>query len=74
MKVEEPSLIQYNQWGQRIDTLKTSEGWRGLKKVAAEEGLVAIPYERKEGSFSRTYAFVKTYLWLPECGCESTRL
>lgn len=34
----EPTLIQHDQWGQRVDVLKTSEGWRGLKAVAAEEG------------------------------------
>lgn len=36
----EPTLVQHDQWGQRVDVLQTSEGWRGLKGVAAEEGWV----------------------------------
>ncbi|GAA5929976.1 uncharacterized protein JCM15063_004681 [Sporobolomyces koalae] len=62
----EPTLTQYDQWGQRIDTLETSESWRQLKQVAIEEGLVAISFERKEGEFSRTRAFAKAYLFAPE--------
>lgn len=42
-----PVLQQYNGWGQRIDELITSEAWRRLHDVSAEEGLVAIGYERK---------------------------
>jgi hypothetical protein len=36
----EPTLVQYDHWGRRVDMLKTSEGWRGLKGVAAAEGCV----------------------------------
>jgi hypothetical protein len=38
----EPTLVQYDQWGRRIDQLLTSEGWRGLKAVAAEEGYLYV--------------------------------
>ncbi|GAA5841835.1 hypothetical protein JCM3766R1_005585 [Sporobolomyces carnicolor] len=62
----EPSLIQYDQWGHRVDVLETSESWRELKKVAVEEGLVAIPFERENGEFSRIHGFAKGYLFAPD--------
>jgi len=42
-----------------VDKLNTSEGWKKLHDVAAEEGIVAIAYERKQGEFSRLYQFGK---------------
>ncbi|GAA5929892.1 hypothetical protein JCM1841_001252 [Sporobolomyces salmonicolor] len=62
----EPVLTQYDQWGRRVDTLHTYEGWRALKGVAAEEGLVAIAMERNEGEHSRVRSFAKSYLFLPD--------
>ncbi len=35
----------------RIDEIKVSEGWKKLHQVSAEEGLVAIGYERKYGKY-----------------------
>ncbi|KNC99289.1 uncharacterized protein SPPG_05543 [Spizellomyces punctatus DAOM BR117] len=57
-----PTLTQYDHWCRRIDKLETSEGWRALKGVAAEEGLIAIGYERKLRQFSRVYQFAKLYV------------
>ncbi|KAM0786444.1 hypothetical protein ACM66B_001907 [Microbotryomycetes sp. NB124-2] len=68
LTLAEPSVQQFDQWGQRVDALKTSEGWRRLKRVAAEEGVVSIAYERPIGDDSRTWMFLKTYLWSPESG------
>ncbi|GAA6032121.1 hypothetical protein JCM8097_007083 [Rhodosporidiobolus ruineniae] len=62
----EPTLTQYNQFGQRLDKLYTSEPWRILKGIAAEEGLVSIAHERKEGVHSRIRFFAKNYLFVPE--------
>lgn len=61
-----PTLTQYSEWGRRVDTLYTSEGWRKLKGVAAKEGLVGISYERLYGQWSRIYAFAKTLLFVAE--------
>jgi hypothetical protein len=60
--VTPPSLTQYDQWGRRVDILHTSEGWRSLKAICQEEGIVAIPYERKHGEYSRIHAFSKLLL------------
>jgi hypothetical protein len=56
------TLTQYNQWGQRVDDLRTSEGWRKLEESATREGYISIPYERKYGEHSRTYSFAKALL------------
>jgi len=61
-----PTLIQYSHWGRRIDQLQTSEGWRRLKEIAIEEGLVSISYERRYGEWSRVYAFAKALLFTGE--------
>lgn len=66
MKASEPHLVQYNQWGRRVDELHTSEGWRGIKRIAAEEGMVATAFERREGEYSRLWGLVKTHIWTPE--------
>lgn len=57
-----PTLVQYDQWGRRIDSLQTSEGWRELKAIAQKEGLPGIFYERKYKEYSRTYGFAKMIL------------
>ncbi|RPD62338.1 hypothetical protein L226DRAFT_532644 [Lentinus tigrinus ALCF2SS1-7] len=57
-----PQLIQYDSWGRRVDELRTSEGWRGLKDIYVREGLVAIPYERKYQEHSRPYGFAKLFI------------
>lgn len=49
-----------------MDELHTSEGWRALKRIAAEEGMVATACERKEGDLSRIWSFAKTHLWTPD--------
>ncbi|KAI8057755.1 hypothetical protein BDF22DRAFT_615618, partial [Syncephalis plumigaleata] len=60
-----PTLRQYDPWCRRVDELDTSEGWHQLKPVAAEEGLVAIAYERAQGEYSRLYQFAKLHLFAP---------
>ncbi|KAG8765550.1 hypothetical protein FRC20_007011, partial [Serendipita sp. 405] len=64
-----PTLTQYSQWGHRIDTLHTSEGWRKLKTLAVTEGLVSHNYNdtrQQYGEYSRIYAFAKTLLFVAE--------
>lgn len=58
-----PQLTQYDAWGKRIDHVQVSQGWLNLERVAAEEGLVAIGYERTFGENSRLYQFAKLYLY-----------
>lgn len=60
-----PELVPYDPWGQRIDQIDVSHGWRELERISAEEGLVAIGYERRHGAASRLHQFAKLYLFSP---------
>ncbi|MBI4357373.1 MAG: acyl-CoA dehydrogenase family protein [Gammaproteobacteria bacterium] len=60
-----PRLIQYDPWGRRIDKIQLAHGWGALDTVSANEGLVAIGYERTYGALSRLYQFAKLYLFHP---------
>jgi alkylation response protein AidB-like acyl-CoA dehydrogenase len=59
----EPRLVQFDPWGRRIDEIQVARGWLELDRVSAEEGLVAIGYERRYGPLSRLYQFAKAYLF-----------
>ncbi len=51
-----PHLVQTGAWGtRRLDRVLTCEAWQRQKRVAAQEGLVAIAYEREQEEFSRLY-------------------
>ena len=58
-----PRHVPYDPWGRRIDVIETSDAWRELDRIAAEEGLVAIGYERKHGELSRIDQFARLYLY-----------
>ena len=61
----EPRLVQHDPWGRRIDRIEVAHGWKELGRVSAEEGMVAIGYERTLGSLSRVHQFAKLYLFNP---------
>ncbi|KAI0711802.1 acyl-CoA dehydrogenase NM domain-like protein [Cerioporus squamosus] len=65
--VQPATLTQYNEFGQRVDRLHTSEGWRHLKNFAVREGYAAIAFERKYGEHSRTYQFARTMVMTGDC-------
>lgn len=69
-----PKLISYNAWGDRVDEIQVRPEWNELRRVAAEEGLVAIGYERKYKEYSRLYQFVKLYLYTPSSAIFSCPL
>ena len=69
-----PQHIPYDAWGRRIDTIQVSTAWRALDNISAEEGLVAIGYQRTYGSLSRLYQFAKLYLFHPSSAIYSCPL
>ncbi len=73
-EAQEPALIPYDPWGGRIDDIQVSSAWKALDSISAEEGLIAIPYARKEGKYSRPYQFAKTYLFHPSSAYYSCPL
>ncbi|MCB0507650.1 MAG: acyl-CoA dehydrogenase family protein [Bacteroidetes bacterium] len=70
----EPYLIQFDAYGNRIDEIVVAQGWKNLHVAAAEEGLVAIGYERKFKEFSRLYQFIKLYYYTPSSAIYSCPL
>ncbi|PWN43525.1 acyl-CoA dehydrogenase NM domain-like protein [Ceraceosorus guamensis] len=49
---EGPKLIQYDQWGQRLDKVVTSEGWRAIATWLAERG---VPGEAFDEEYQQAY-------------------
>ena len=41
-EVNEPTLTQFDAWGNRVDEIKVADGWKQLERVAAEDGLAAV--------------------------------
>ncbi|HEY2374645.1 MAG TPA: acyl-CoA dehydrogenase family protein [Gemmatimonadaceae bacterium] len=69
-----PRHVPYDAWGRRIDVIETSEAWRALDRIAAEEGLVAMGYERRHGAHSRVDQFARLYLYAPSSATYSCPL
>ncbi len=61
----EPTLTQWDAWGNRIDRIELTPLWREAQAVAAREGLVATPYERRHGRYSRVHQFALVHLFHP---------
>jgi alkylation response protein AidB-like acyl-CoA dehydrogenase len=64
-RLNEPRLTQWDPWGNRIDSIELTELWKVAAPLAAKYGLVAIPYEREHGAYSRTHQFAALYLFHP---------
>ena len=52
----------------------TCQAWKELKKISAEEGLIATAYEGKYGEYDRLYQMVKLFLFSPVSGLYSCPL
>uniref|UniRef100_A0A667YFM6 Acyl-CoA dehydrogenase family member 11-like n=1 Tax=Myripristis murdjan TaxID=586833 RepID=A0A667YFM6_9TELE len=63
-----PRLVHFDPWGRRVDHIVTSPAWRRMKDLSAQEGLVALGYERPFGEWSRVYQMSKLYLYSPSSG------
>ncbi|KAF9437658.1 hypothetical protein BGZ76_011772 [Entomortierella beljakovae] len=71
MEEDQPRLRQYDSWCRRVDELLVTEAWTKQKAIAAQEGVVAIAYERKYGQYSRIYQMAKQMLWTFGAGLYS---
>ncbi|XP_072244110.1 acyl-CoA dehydrogenase family member 11-like isoform X2 [Leuresthes tenuis] len=63
-----PRLVHFDPWGRRVDHIVTSAAWKRMKHLSAQEGLVAIGYERSFGEWSRVYQMSKLYVFSPSSG------
>src|SRR5262245_22712607 len=64
-RCNEPALTQWDAWGTRIDQITLSPLWQRAAGLAAEYGLVALPYEQQYGPASRLVQFALAYLFHP---------
>ncbi|XP_029960378.1 acyl-CoA dehydrogenase family member 11 [Salarias fasciatus] len=67
-EVTPPRLVHFDPWGRRVDHIVTSPAWKRMKDLSAQEGLVAIGYERSYGEWSRVYQMSKLYIYSPSSG------
>jgi len=69
-----PSLVRFDAWGNRVDAIETTPAWGRLHDIAAEEGIVAIGYERAHGRYSRVHQMAKLHLFHPSSAIVSCPL
>ncbi len=62
-KDDEPRLVQWDAWGNRVDRIEITPLWVEAARVAAEKGVVATAYEKKHGDLSRIHQFALAYLF-----------
>ena len=62
-RLNEPTLTQWDAWGNRIDRIEVSPLWQRAAEIAASSGLISIAYERKHGRLSRIHQFAAVYLF-----------
>ena len=64
-RLNEPELVRWSAWGERVDTIEVSPLWRRVAPLACRLGLVAIAYERAFGRHSRIVQFANVFLFHP---------
>jgi alkylation response protein AidB-like acyl-CoA dehydrogenase len=64
-RLNEPQLVQWDAWGNRIDRISVPPLWQRAAELAAQFGLIGIAYERAHGRFSRIHQFANVFLFHP---------
>ena len=64
-RLDEPRHVPFDAWGNRVDHIEVNAAWKQLARVAAEDGLVGVAYERRHGAFSRLHQFLLVHLFAP---------
>ncbi len=64
-RLSEPTLTQWDAWGHRIDRIEVTRVWQEAERLAAEQGLVALAYEKPYGAASRLVQMALAYLFIP---------
>ncbi|MBA3461222.1 MAG: acyl-CoA dehydrogenase family protein [Deltaproteobacteria bacterium] len=70
----EPTLTQWDPWGNRVDTIEVSPLWREAQILAARTGMVAAGYEGSHGAKSRTHQFAIVHVLSPSLDVYSCPL
>jgi len=64
-RCQEPRHVPFDPWGNRVDRIELTRLWREAEPIAASRGLVAIPYERRHGAYSRIHQAALVHLFHP---------
>jgi len=64
-RLNEPRLVQWDAWGNRVDAVEVTPLWREAERLTLRHGLVATAYERAHGRHARIEQFAKVYLFHP---------
>ena len=64
-RLNEPVHTPWDAWGNRIDHIEVSPLWKKAERLAAEKGLIATAYERRNGRHSRIHQFALVHLFTP---------
>lgn len=64
-RLNEPQLLQWDAWGNRVDRIDVTPLWQVVAPIAARTGLIGIPYEGRHGRFARIQQFALVYLFHP---------
>jgi alkylation response protein AidB-like acyl-CoA dehydrogenase len=70
----EPELVQWDAWGQRVDRIEVSPLWREAQVLAARHGMVAAGYEPRLGAGARTHQFAVVHVLGPSLDVYSCPL
>ena len=73
-RLNEPRLLQWDAWGNRVDEIELSPLWQRAERLAAEFGLVATGYEPEHGPLARTVQFALVHLFHPSTDVYSCPL
>jgi acyl-CoA dehydrogenase len=73
-RLNEPRLVQWDAWGNRVDMVEVTPLWREAEQLAARHGLVATAYEPGHGRHARIAQFAKVYLFHPSSDVYSCPL
>jgi len=70
----EPRLVQWDAWGNRVDRIEVSPLWREAQVLAAKHGMVAAGYEPTHGAHARTHQFAVVHVLGPSLDVYSCPL
>jgi alkylation response protein AidB-like acyl-CoA dehydrogenase len=73
-RLSEPRLVPWDAWGNRVDRIELTPLWKEAAVLAARHGLVATPYERRHGAWSRTVQFALLHVVEPSLDVYSCPL
>src|SRR5512135_353699 len=73
-RLNEPTLTQWDAWGNRVDTLEVTPLWREAERLTVKHGIVATAYEQALGRHARIAQFAKVYLFHPSTDVYSCPL